>query len=124
MKALGEQCASTLRTFKLSGAARVSDVGLRCVGLRAACLVELDLSGCVGVSGAGVATFGECAHGLVTLKLANCHNLEAWAFQRLVCGCHLLEEVWVSFFSSRERQRAETRWQRVVRGVSARVVSL
>jgi hypothetical protein len=93
LKALGEQCATTLRIFKLSGASRVSDVGMRCVGVRAANLVELDLSSCLGLSGVGLASFGECSNGLVKLTLANCQNLEGWAFQRLVCSCHFLEEV-------------------------------
>lgn len=108
LKALGEQCATTVRIFKLSGATRVSDVGMRCVGIRASNLVELDLSGCLGLSGVGLASFGECSNGLVKLTLAKCQNLEGWAFQRLVCGCHFLEEVSGSIFAEAESKMHES----------------
>ena len=36
------------RVMDISGAFRVSDVGLRCVGTRAAGMVDLNLSGCLG----------------------------------------------------------------------------
>eukprot|EP00615_Pteridomonas_danica_P019386 CAMPEP_0114383778 /NCGR_PEP_ID=MMETSP0102-20121206/4948_1 /TAXON_ID=38822 ORGANISM="Pteridomonas danica, Strain PT" /NCGR_SAMPLE_ID=MMETSP0102 /ASSEMBLY_ACC=CAM_ASM_000212 /LENGTH=1302 /DNA_ID=CAMNT_0001539917 /DNA_START=24 /DNA_END=3932 /DNA_ORIENTATION=+ len=97
MKALGEHCASTLRILHLSHATRVSDVGLRLVGMRAYRLLELNLSGCNAVDGVGIAAFGEAASNLVLLNLSGCSRLASWAFQRLVCGCRLLEDVDVSY---------------------------
>ena len=93
LKALGEHCAPTLRLLSLSGASKVSDVGLRCVGLRAYAMTSLDLSGCSGVDGVGLAVFGEASPNLVKLNLSGCRQVMPWAFQRLVCGCHLLEDV-------------------------------
>ena len=41
----------------------------------------------------GLAAFGECAPNLVTLNISNMPHLQSWAFQRLVSGCVLIEDL-------------------------------
>ncbi|KAL7553593.1 hypothetical protein ACHAWF_016896 [Thalassiosira exigua] len=90
-------CTSSLQSLNLDNAYSITGDGLAAVTKRCRKLQQLSCSGCLGVDGAGFGILGQNCRNLVTLKLSGCRQIQPWAFLKIFEGCKRLRSLDISF---------------------------
>lgn len=98
LKALSS-CSSKLQSLCLENAYNISGDGLATITKQCTDLKHLSLSGCMGISGAGFGIIGQNSRELVTLKLSGCRQVSTWAFMKIFGGCNQIKHLDISFCS-------------------------
>jgi F-box/leucine-rich repeat protein 2/20 len=98
LKALSS-CSSKLQSLCLENAYNISGDGLATITKQCTDLKHLSLSGCMGISGAGFGIIGQNSRELVTLKLSGCRQVSTWAFMKIFGGCDQIKHLDISFCS-------------------------
>jgi len=89
---------SNLQSLNLDNAYRISSVGLAAITKNCQRLTEISLSGCLGIDGAGFGMLSHC-HELTELRLSGCRQINPWAFNKIFESCKQLQTLDISFCS-------------------------
>lgn len=95
-----------LKILSLKNASHITEIGLHHVVQRCSKLLNLNLDQCHGISGHCFAALGQHARGLLKLSLSGCMQITPWSFSVIFQGCKLLTELDLSFSSVTDKEIA------------------
>ncbi|KAL7538021.1 hypothetical protein ACHAXR_008227 [Thalassiosira sp. AJA248-18] len=90
------RCSSHLHSLNLDNAYRITGGGLAAVTKRCRKLQRLSLAGW-GIDGAGFGILGQNCRELVSLNLSGCRQIKPWAFMKIFESCKRMQSLDVSF---------------------------